>query len=547
MSERTVGWSGRWVWLLLCLPGICLAQVAGPSITSGPVAAAASVPLVDPVALGLLLLTLGAVGAWFLRHGHDARKVLPVLVIVAIGGSVMLSPRLIAQVTASFTNPSGETLPIAIVPITGQQGIAGFEPDDFTNSAGASLTIVDLTPPDFVQCFPNNSVGMLLPPGSTTPSPYPDCSVGLELTAGNACRVDVDTICRNLAAANLATISVTPTLQFAAGGSGNLTVSNDVNSPVSAQNVAATIPGGSGLSVQATNCAASLAAGASCTITLAASATEGPTTVSIAGDNTNTVTADVTVVAALNAASPSSGTASGGTGITLTGSGLTGATAVTFDGIAATSVNVVNSTTVTAVTPAHAAGNVNVIVTTPAGNATLVNGYTYLTTAVGQPSGGGVIAALGGGLNNLVAATADNSTGIEWGGFGTAVGAGAQSDTDGDTNTTTISAALGNNGGIPYAAQWCAAFEVDSQGNTPCQAGNACYNDWFTPAKDQLNQLYSNRVAIGGFATASYWSSTEFSGNPATVAWGQDFTTGAQLAGTKSTSLRLRCVRSFTP
>src|SRR5690606_11666161 len=77
----------------------------------------------------------------------------------------------------------------------------------------------------------------------------------------------------------------------------------------------------------------------------------------------------------LTAVNPDSGPASGGTGFTLTGIGLTGATAVTFDGIAATSVNVVNSTTVTGVTPAHAAGVVDVVISTPAGNATLANGY----------------------------------------------------------------------------------------------------------------------------------------------------------------------------
>ncbi|WBV69267.1 IPT/TIG domain-containing protein [Legionella pneumophila] len=100
----------------------------------------------------------------------------------------------------------------------------------------------------------------------------------------------------------------------------------------------------------------------------------------------------------------------------LTGTGLTGATAVTFGGIAATSVNVVNSTTVTAVTPAHAIGPVDVVIDTPVGGATLANGYTYLTTAVGQPSGGGIIACLNPG-NNLIAATTDISTGIVWGGL----------------------------------------------------------------------------------------------------------------------------------
>ena len=202
--------------------------------------------------------------------------------------------------------------------------------------------------------------------------------------------------------------------------------------------------------------------------------------------------------AALTAVSPTSGTASGGVGVTLTGSGLTGATSVTFGGLPATSVNVVNATTISAVAPAHAPGAVDLEVITPAGAAQLTGVYTYLATAVGQSSGGGVIAALNGGLNNLIAAMADNSTAVAWGGLGTSIGAGAQSDTDGAGNAAAIVATLSNNGGAPYAAQLCSDYEVDSQGNTPCQAGNTCYSDWFPPAATQLAALYSNSVAVGG-------------------------------------------------
>jgi hypothetical protein len=34
------------------------------------------------------------------------------------------------------------------------------------------------------------------------------------------------------------------------------------------------------------------------------------------------------------------------------------------------------------------------------------------------------------------------------------------------------------------------------------------YNDWYLPSKDELNKLYLNQVTIGGFADATYWSST---------------------------------------
>ncbi len=61
------------------------------------------------------------------------------------------------------------------------------------------------------------------------------------------------------------------------------------------------------------------------------------------------------------------GPVSGGTSVILTGVGLTGATAVKFGDTAAASFVVDSDTQITAVGPAHAAGKVNVTVTTPAG------------------------------------------------------------------------------------------------------------------------------------------------------------------------------------
>jgi hypothetical protein len=189
---------------------------------------------------------------------------------------------------------------------------------------------------------------------------------------------------------------------------------------------------------------------------------------------------------------------------------------------------------------------VDVVITAPQGTATLTNGYTYLTTAVGQSSGGGVIACLNTGLNNLIAATADISTGIQWGGPGTTTN--ATSTTNGAANTTTIVNALG--AGTGYAAGLCSNYQVDSQGNTPCQPGNTCYTDWFLPAGNntgasgQLNCLYANRVVVGGFSAAFYWSSTE---DNAVSAWSQNFGNGLEGLVIKVNPWRARCVRAFTP
>jgi hypothetical protein len=84
--------------------------------------------------------------------------------------------------------------------------------------------------------------------------------------------------------------------------------------------------------------------------------------------------APVPTVTAIN---PSSGVTDGGTVVTITGSNLPAATGVRFGGVAARSFNFVNPTTVTAVTPARAAGTVDVDVVTATGTYTLRNGFTY--------------------------------------------------------------------------------------------------------------------------------------------------------------------------
>jgi len=260
--------------------------------------------------------------------------------------------------------------------------------------------------------------------------------------------------------------------------------------------------------------------------------------------------APVGPVPTVTAVSPVNGPASGGSGVTLTGTNFAGATSVTFGGVAATSVNVVDDTTITAVTPAHAAGAVDVVVTTPGGAGTLTDGFTYLTTTVGQPAFGGVVACLNGGSNDLIAATADNATNVSWG--LDYLDTDALSTENGAENTTRIVDTFGVGN---YAAYICDTYEVDSQGNTPCVAGNTCYSDWFLPAGNnstssgQLNCLYTNRVVIGGFRDDTYWSSTADIDSQSDVAFFQVFTTtdGEFSSDLVLSKYEVRCVHAFTP
>ena len=92
-----------------------------------------------------------------------------------------------------------------------------------------------------------------------------------------------------------------------------------------------------------------------------------------------TATNGYTYVAAptISSISPNSGPTSSGATVTLSGTHLNGASSVTFGGVAATSYTA-TANSITATAPAHAAGAVDVVVTTPGGTATATNGYTYV-------------------------------------------------------------------------------------------------------------------------------------------------------------------------
>ncbi|MFY0566914.1 IPT/TIG domain-containing protein [Archangium lansingense] len=103
------------------------------------------------------------------------------------------------------------------------------------------------------------------------------------------------------------------------------------------------------------------------------------------------------------------GSSNGGTVVTLSGSGFAPGASVTFDGVAAPVVEVASPSSLTATTPAHAAGRVDITVINPDGQeATLPGAFTYeaaplpvlssVSPAAGPPGGGISVTLRGSGF-----------------------------------------------------------------------------------------------------------------------------------------------------
>jgi hypothetical protein len=84
-----------------------------------------------------------------------------------------------------------------------------------------------------------------------------------------------------------------------------------------------------------------------------------------------------TVLPSVTSVSPNSGPTTGGTPVTIAGTNFAAGATVTFGTTAATSITVVNNTTITATAPAGSAGSVTVTVTVGGQSASLTSAFSY--------------------------------------------------------------------------------------------------------------------------------------------------------------------------
>ena len=192
-------------------------------------------------------------------------------------------------------------------------------------------------------------------------------------------------------------------------------------------------------------------------------------------------------------------------------------------------------------------------------NVTFKNGVTATAentiaatekVAVGDSYGGGKVAYIlvegdpGYDANvqhGLIAATNDQSDGTVWSNIYTTDGIEKETYTaldgtekaygTGQANTTAIVGQSGCNSGAAYLCD-----NLDEGG----------YTDWYLPSPYELNKLYLNRAAIGGFSVGSvYWGSYKFLYNHSPLAWMQEFTDGLMYGTSLADNRSVRAVRTF--
>ena len=414
-----------------------------------------------------------------------------------------------------------------------------------------------------------NNVTAVIPPGSSISIQGNTC--GASLAVNTSCTI---TFSSNMAEGptsiaikgsntNTANVIVTVTpviisvnpsqLLFAVNSTGDVTVTNNAGSPGPAENIVATIPGGSNSSVQSSTCGASLGIGASCTITFTSNVQEGPTTIAIAGDNTNSVNVDVTVTSQpqisitgplqQNRVVPVSG-GSLSLQITNDGGSAVNAEAITVSGNPdCPNLSVIGSTCGSV--PAGGNCALDLASSTPYEPCLITvsgsNTANSPTTLIAFSHLGGLVFQESAGSGKVVTGPLTPPE-PKWQNFSefvavatsTAFGTGA-------ANTTAIINTLTT--GCTSASD-CAAFLCRNLNGVPTP-------DWYLPARDELSVVRSvlcTNAALpctfGDFLNAAYWSSSQFD---TTNAWVVNLVTGGSGTSSSGTPRPVRCVRDFSP
>jgi hypothetical protein len=209
---------------------------------------------------------------------------------------------------------------------------------------------------------------------------------------------------------------------------------------------------------------------------------------------------------------------------------------------------------------------------TAVGQTLVWNGVAWIPTehAIGDLYQGGIIFWVDAdGQHGLIAARADQSSGIQWyngtpfqtHATGDGIYAGAKNTEIIIATQTTVGLVCGEST-VPsycsegigtatgdYAALIAANYSVQDNGIDSCTGAvsETCYGDWYLPSKVELNLLYNQKTVVapwvGEFARGFYWTSTDADSDHA---WAQDFADGFQYPNWKWVFWpAVRAVRAF--
>ncbi len=184
------------------------------------------------------------------------------------------------------------------------------------------------------------------------------------------------------------------------------------------------------------------------------------------------------------------------------------------------------------------------------GNGTTINPYVINATVgathyIGELYGGGVVFWVDQtGNHGLICSMIDLNTSQAWSNVWNLIGTTAQSDWDGQSNTTAI---ITQSGHTSSAAKLCNDY-------TNADYGTGIYSDWYLAARGELNDLWNSLKVVqkaldsdGNSATTAitkniYWSSSEYID---AAAWSFYFTDGRTLGNPKDATYSVRAVRVF--
>ena len=166
---------------------------------------------------------------------------------------------------------------------------------------------------------------------------------------------------------------------------------------------------------------------------------------------------------------------------------------------------------------------------------------TEITPSVGDSYGGGIVAYIfqsgdpgyvSGQIHGIIAATSDQSTGIQWyNGSYVDITTLSSELHSGSSNTDAILYVQGYNY-VDYAAGLARSYT------------GGVFSDWCLPSLNDLIKLYDNRSIIGGFSSAKYWASGQRFGSA--LASMVDFSNGDYSQDyNKSFLYHVRAIRYF--